>query len=133
MARTKRRIEQEDIRNAAERRRAGYRRLREEDQNTEDSPNFVSKKSNSKEVIHEDDPRWNWQTMGNKMRGIQDDRGNWYHQHADGRITNTHPRSPNAPDWREPARRRNDRNSSGGPNQSAARAIREDEKKRKKR
>lgn len=35
--------------------------------------------------------------MGNRMRGIQDRRGYWYHEHADGHIRNTHPRSPGAP------------------------------------
>ncbi len=48
-------------------------------------------------LIHEDDPRFNWRTMGNRMRGIQDRRGYWYHEHADGRITNTHPRNLGAP------------------------------------
>lgn len=48
-------------------------------------------------VIHEDQAGWNWRTMGNRMRGIQDRRGYWYHQHADGRITNTHPRNLGAP------------------------------------
>ncbi len=48
-------------------------------------------------VIHEDQAGWDWRTMGNRMRGIQDRRGYWYHQHADGRITNTHPRNLGAP------------------------------------
>jgi hypothetical protein len=36
--------------------------------------------------INEDDPRWNWATMGNKRRGWLDDLGRQWIETADGRI-----------------------------------------------
>ena len=52
--------------------------------------------------ISEDDPNWDWRTMGNQQRGVQIN-GHWYIEHADGRITNTHPNDPGAPPLGSPS------------------------------
>lgn len=40
--------------------------------------------------IHEDDPRWDWRTMGNRQRGVTVN-GRLMIQHADGSLTDDHP------------------------------------------